>query len=256
MDDVKCALPPLQVQQYISKIASRAWHQMTSEQKDEFGSHDDYTNSELASFGSNVSTHRKKIAKVDGRRRIDITKKCTPGHRLFLARQREIKAKYNLPPKPIYPALIWAYGNGRHFLKERFQSASSTEIMRIANSEFHKLSVSERQTYVEEYQKRYISYYAADENRKSMKSEINTLKVEFALKMKRDKKMMSPKAKALRKAQRMTRKRELSDIAKFIRQKEAALKRGHSAYEKCCAKWGWNFPIGTLASLFFALHWI
>ena len=69
-----------------------------------------------------------------------------------------------------------------------------------------------------------------------MKSEIKTLKVEFVLKIQLDKKMMSPKAKALRKAQRMTRKRELSDIAKFIRQKEAALKRGHSAYEMCCAK--------------------
>ena len=122
-------------------MAGAAWQQMTEVQKDDFGSEEDQEINSKSRKKMKISKTISKTHAFDGRRRVDVSDKDTLNHRRFLAEKNEIKLVYNLPKKPIQPALAWAYGDGSSFLKAKFPNMRSTEVMAYANEEFSQHAV-------------------------------------------------------------------------------------------------------------------
>ena len=122
-------------------MAGAAWQQMTEVQRDDFGSEEDQEINSKSRKKMKISETISKTHAFDGRRRVDVSDKDTLNHRRFLAEKNEIKLVYNLPKKPIQPALAWAYGDGSSFLKAKFPNMRSTEVMAYANEEFPQHAV-------------------------------------------------------------------------------------------------------------------
>ena len=122
-------------------MAGAAWQQMTEVQKDDFGSEEDQEINSKSRKKMKISKTISKTHAFDGRRRVDVSDKDTLNHRRYLAEKNEIKLVYNLPKKPIQPALAWAYGDGSSFLKAKFPNMRSTEVMAYANEEFPQHAV-------------------------------------------------------------------------------------------------------------------
>ena len=122
-------------------MAGAAWQQMTEVQKDDFGSEEDQEINSKSRKKMKISKTISKTHAFDGRRRVDVSDKDTLNHRRFLAEKNEIKLVYNLPKKPIQPALAWAYGDGSSFLTAKFPNMRSTEVMAYANEEFSQPAV-------------------------------------------------------------------------------------------------------------------
>ena len=122
-------------------MAGAAWQQMTEVQKDDFGSEEDQEINSKSRKKMKISKTISKTHAFDGRRRVDVSDKDTLNHRRYLAEKNEIKLVYNLPKKPIQPALAWAYGDGSSFLKAKFPNMRSTEVMAYANEEFSQHAV-------------------------------------------------------------------------------------------------------------------
>ena len=122
-------------------MAGAAWQQMTEVQKDDFGSEEDQEINSKSRKKMKISKTISKTHAFDGRRRVDVSDKDTLNHRRFLAEKNGIKLVYNLPQKPIQPALAWAYGDESSFLKAKFPNMRSTEVMAYANEEFPQYAV-------------------------------------------------------------------------------------------------------------------
>ena len=114
---------------------------MTEVQKDDFGSEEDQEINSKSRKKMKISKTISKTHAFDGRRRVDVSDKDTLNHRRYLAEKNEIKLVYNLPKKPIQPALAWAYGDGSSFLKAKFPNMRSAEVMAYANEEFPQHAV-------------------------------------------------------------------------------------------------------------------